>query len=190
MPKLVESMPLQLAFHTRTASIHSSMVKRFSSKTNKNGRLIRPGRIVPFTLSEFRLWLLEKLGGKAEGSVPCAYCTSPLYADTLRVDHQVPASRGGSLELSNCVCACDLCNRAKGELSADEFNAVRVVLDEMLHDGRLSIAGFQDVWKRLRGQVAIFRRFQANKPKKAESGILVDQPEQGKLLTEKLPRVF
>jgi len=156
---------------------------------NKNGRIIRPGRIVPFTLSEFRLWLLEQLGGKPEGSARCSYCTTPIFADTLRVDHKIPASLGGDLSLSNCCLSCDLCNRAKGQLSADEFHALRLVLDEMLHDGRLSVAGFQDVWKRLRGAVAIFRKFQAKKPKK-ESGFLDDQPEQQKLLVDRLPRHF
>ena len=58
----------------------------------------------------------------------------------------------------------------------------------LLHDGRLSVGGHGDIWKRLRGQTAIFRRFQANKPKKAESGLLVE-PEQGRLLTEKISRV-
>jgi hypothetical protein len=188
MSKLADQMPLAVAFHTRTASIHSSMVKRFASKSNKNGRLIRPGRIVPFTLSEFRLWLLEQLGGKPEGSARCAYCSCPVFADTLRIDHKTPASFGGDLWLSNCCVACDLCNRAKGQLSAEEFQALRIVLDEMLHDGRLSVGGHGDIWKRLRGQTAIFRRFQANKPKKAESELLVE-PEQGRLLTEKISRV-
>jgi hypothetical protein len=165
------------------------MVARFKQKQNKNGRVIRYGRLVPFTLSEFRLWLVDQLGGKPEGSARCAYCTCPLFADSLRVEHPIPASRGGELGFSNLVVACDTCNRAKGELTADEFRAVRTVLDEMLHDGRLSVAGFQDIWKRLRGQVAIFRRFPANKPKKQESGILVDEPEQGMLLSQKISRV-
>jgi len=189
MPNLKEQMPLAVCFHTRSASIHSSMVARFKQKVNKNGRVIRYGRLVPFTLSEFRLWLVDQLGGKPEGSARCAYCTTPVFADTLRVDHKIPASFGGDLSLSNCCVSCDLCNRAKGQLSADEFQALRLALDEMLHDGRLSVGGHGDVWKRLRGQTAIFRRFQANKPKKQESGILVDEPEQGRLLTEKISRV-
>jgi hypothetical protein len=189
---LKDQMPLTQAFHMRTASIHSSMVARFKQKENKNGRVIRVGRIVPFTLAEFRLWLLEQLGGKPDGSTRCAYCTCPLFADTLRVDHKIPASFGGELSLSNCCCCCDLCNRAKGQLSAGEFMALRIALDQMLHDGRLSIAGHGDVWKRLRGQTAIFRRFQANKakPKPESSGLLVDLPEQQKLLVHKLPREF
>ncbi len=185
MPKLTEGMPLQLAFHTRTASIHSSMVARFKQKQNKNGRVIRYGRLVPFTLSEFRLWLVDQLGGKPEGSARCAYCTCPLFADSLRVDHKTPASLGGDLSLANCCVSCDLCNRAKGQLSAEEFQALRFVLDEMLHDGRLSVAGFQDIWKRLRGVAVMFRRFYNPKRPKPESGILVDEPEQVRLFRSK-----
>lgn len=189
MPKLSEAMPLSLAFHVRTASVHSSMVKRFKQKIDRRGRVMRPGRIVPFTLSEFRLWLLEQLGGKPEGSTRCSYCGIPLFADTVRIDHKIPASLGGQLSLDNCCCCCDLCNRAKGALSADEFHVLRVTLDEMLHDGRLSIAGHGDIWKRLRGQAAIFRRFTPKKAK-PESGFLVEPVEQPRLLTEKLPKAF
>jgi hypothetical protein len=189
MPKLADQMPLTKAFHVRTSSIHGSMVARFKQKIDKRGRVIK-GRIVPFTLAEFRLWLLEQFGGTPEGSARCAYCNVPLFADSFRIDHRTPASLGGELALSNCCVACDLCNRAKGQLSADEFLALRIVLDEMLHNGRLSVAGHGDIWKRLRGQTAIFRRFQANKPKKVESGLLVDEiPEQARLLTTKISRV-
>lgn len=189
MPKLSEAMPLYQAFHLRTASIHSSMVKRFKPKENKNGRVIRLGRIVPFTLSEFRLWLLEQLEGKPGGTARCFYCNVPLFADTLRVDHKIPASRGGSLSLDNCCVACDRDNRMKGALTDIEFRALQVALGDMLRDGRLHPDGFKDLEKRLCGQVAIFRRFQANKPKKAESGLLVDAPEQGMLLSQKISRV-
>jgi hypothetical protein len=48
---LKDEMPLTVAFHVRSSSVHSSMVKRFAQKTNKNGRVIRVGRIVPFTLA-------------------------------------------------------------------------------------------------------------------------------------------
>lgn len=189
MPKLTDAMPLFQAFHTRTGSIHSSMVGRFKQKLNKNGRMIRVGRIVPFSLAEFRRWLLDQLGGKPEGSTRCAYCGTPLFADSLRIDHKIPASRGGSLDLSNLACSCDRDNRMKGQLTDSEFRALLVTLGDMLHDGRLHPDGFQDVLKRLCGQVAIFRKFQA-KPKKAESGFLNDVPEQQKLLVEKLPRAF
>jgi 5-methylcytosine-specific restriction endonuclease McrA len=189
MPKLSEAMPLEVAFHTRTASIYSSMVSRFKQKMDKRGRVMRQGRIVPFTLSEFRLWLLEQLGGKPDGSARCAYCNCPVFADTLRVDHKIPVSRGGDLTLVNCCVSCDRDNRMKGSLTADEFKALQVALGDLLRNGSLHPAGFEDICKRLAGQVAIFRRFQANKPKK-ESGLLVEVPEQQKLLVEKLPRHF
>lgn len=186
---LKDEMPLFQAFHVRTASIHSSMVKRFAQKENKRGRVIRVGRIVPFTLAEFRLWLLEQLGGKPEGSTRCVYCNCPLFADTLRIDHKIPVSRGGELGLSSLAVACDRDNRMKGSLTDSEFRALQVALGDLLRNGSLHPAGFEDIQKRLAGQVAIFRSFQANKPKKAESGMLVDEPEQRMLLSQKISRV-
>jgi 5-methylcytosine-specific restriction endonuclease McrA len=187
---LKDEMPLVVCFHTRTASIYSSMTKRFATKTNKRGNIIRPGRLVPFTLAEFRLWLMEKLGGKPEGSTRCAYCNTPLFADTVRVEHPVPVSRGGVLDFSNLVCACDRCNRMKGSLTDSEFKALQVVLGDMLRAGVLHPDGFKDIEKRLAGQAAIFRRFAPKKPKPESSGLLVDQPVQEKLLAHKLLREF
>lgn len=187
---LADSMPLVRAFHVRSAGIYHATVSRFKQKVNKRGNVIRAGRIVPYTLAEFRTWLLEQLGGKQDGSVRCCYCSTPLFADTLRVDHDVPASCGGSLALVNLRISCDLCNRAKGGLTAAEFLALRIVLDEMLHDGRLGVSGFQDVWRRLRGQLLKFRSFASKKtkPKPGTSGLLVDHPEQAMLLPKRLPK--
>jgi 5-methylcytosine-specific restriction endonuclease McrA len=42
----------------------------------------------------------------------CAYCTER-WADT--VDHVVPTSRGGMTSWRNCVSACAVCNRTKGD---------------------------------------------------------------------------
>jgi hypothetical protein len=47
----------------------------------------------------------------------CLYCGG--YGDT--IDHIIPKSQGGLSIFSNCVCACQQCNREKGDLSFEEF---------------------------------------------------------------------
>lgn len=50
----------------------------------------------------------------------CVYCGATTQ---LSVDHLVPLSRGGGNELGNLQCACFICNRAKNDLSDQEFRA-------------------------------------------------------------------
>ncbi len=56
--------------------------------------------------------------------VACTYCdlvgevwrTSPtnFYSDNIEIDHIVPRSAGGALDVSNLTWACTRCNRVKG----------------------------------------------------------------------------
>lgn len=160
-------MPLPKAFHLRTQSIYDSTRKRFAEKKWKSGRLAgkvrQPGRDLLYTLPEFRSWVRAQFGGAEDGMVKCAYCGTPLDAMSFRVDHIVPVSRGGILFLTNLACCCDECNRAKGELTAEEFAALKLVLKEAIDKGILSLAGYTDIWKRLKGQVLMFHK---SKPKK------------------------
>jgi len=187
---LKDEMPLFQAFHIRSARLHAHMVSRFKQKEDKRGRVMRVGRLVPFTVSELRLWLLEKLGGKPDGSARCIYCNTLIFADTLCVDHSVPVSRGGEIGFSNLEVCCDRCNRMKGSLTGVEFKALQIALGDMLRAGTLHPDGFAEIQKRLAGQAAIFRRFAPNKPKPESTGLLVDTPVQQKLLVHKLPREF
>lgn len=162
--KLDEMMPLNRAFHLRSASIYYTQVKDFKEKRNKKGRIIRVGRQLPFTLTDFRAWLAEQLGFRSDGAVKCAYCPRIISALDFRVDHEEPVSRGGSLGLSNLVLCCDVCNREKGELTATEYREVIATLDLLLSKGLLGPQGYKDVRKRLRGSLMMFRS-----KKKAES---------------------
>src|ERR1700752_3979145 len=103
-------MPLEAAFYVRSSSIFSSMRSRFKEKRNRKGRLIRVGREIPFNLEQFRAWMSEKLGGH-EGAIQCCYCGEFITAFDLRIDHTIPVSRGGSLELENLSIVCDQSNR-------------------------------------------------------------------------------
>lgn len=50
----------------------------------------------------------------------CVYCGA---TTNLSVDHIVPTSAGGGHERSNLQCACMTCNRAKNDLTDQEFRA-------------------------------------------------------------------
>jgi hypothetical protein len=47
----------------------------------------------------------------------CKYCGG--IGNT--IDHIIPKSKGGVTTFTNCVCACERCNRKKGSLSLREF---------------------------------------------------------------------
>ncbi len=61
----------------------------------------------------------------------CAYCEKQLAWSNYgregsrgawEVDHRIPLSRGGTDHLNNLSAACIDCNRAKGDMTAREFN--------------------------------------------------------------------
>jgi hypothetical protein len=153
-----ELLPRAQAFHIRSASIYSSMKKRFQQKVNKKGRIMRIGREIPFTLTDFRAWLIEQLGGSTEGMARCAYSGVPVTALDLRVDHDIPVSRGGDLGLCNLRITTDTANREKGGLTGEEYRNLLSNLEGLLQRGLLHPDGYKDIRKRLRGQTAIFRK--------------------------------
>lgn len=163
-------MPLDKAFHLRSQSIYDSMRKRFAEKRNIRGKVIRYGREVPFTLEVFRKWLLAQLDGKSGGCGVCAYCRCPLTAENLRVDHRFPPQRGGTLGLSNLAISCDPCNQAKGKLTPQEFDCLKQGLDDFLRRGILHPDGYMDIWSRLKGRLAIYKR------KRQEAKVLAKEP--------------
>jgi 5-methylcytosine-specific restriction endonuclease McrA len=62
---------------------------------------------------EIREYLLEKWGRQ------CAYCHATQVQ--LQIEHIVPKSRGGSDRVSNLALACQSCNDAKNNRTAEEF---------------------------------------------------------------------
>jgi 5-methylcytosine-specific restriction endonuclease McrA len=59
----------------------------------------------------------------------CQYCgVNCIGAGVVaQVDHVIPRSRGGTNAWRNLVCACEPCNRAKGDQTATEFGHPRVI---------------------------------------------------------------
>lgn len=152
-------MPRAQAFGTRTLSIYRNMEKRFAERRNKKGRILQIGRRVPFTLEQFRTWVLCKLGTE-EGTVPCEYCGKILSAIDVQFDHPVPVAFGGELGFQNLAPACAECNLEKGQMTGDEFSR----LNEFFKT--ISAQGAKDAKSRLRTGAGFKRlRFFGKKPK-------------------------
>ena len=147
----------------RTGSMHRDMSRRFAERKDKNGRIIQHGRLLPFTLADLRQWIQAQMP-KTHGQ--CTYCSKWIDFADFSLDHSVPASRGGTLELSNLAICCDECNRTKGRLTGSEFTAFLRALETWPEAARKDILGRLKVaegFKRL-------RYINARKPK--------PQPEQ------------
>lgn len=73
---------------------------------------------------ELRAYLQEKFHHK------CVYCGKADYDNhglRYEADHIRPRSKSGSDKVSNLVYACEPCNKAKGNMSADEFGHPEVL---------------------------------------------------------------
>jgi 5-methylcytosine-specific restriction endonuclease McrA len=80
---------------------------------------------------EIRSYLLEKWQRR------CAYCQQS--SKKFQVEHLIPRSRGGSDRLSNLVLACDSCNIAKGERTAQEFGFAHLMLEAKIPLGGAAV---------------------------------------------------
>lgn len=64
--------------------------------------------------------VLNRLYGK-HSVRPCHYCGMRVRREDATFDHLVPLCRGGYDKASNGVIACQSCNQAKGQMTAEEF---------------------------------------------------------------------
>ena len=60
----------------------------------------------------------------------CCYCLLPVGLD-FQLDHLAPIARGGSHSLLNLEVVCPRCNQLKGQLTRDEFTALRLLLNTL-----------------------------------------------------------
>lgn len=113
-----------------TCSRYARMKQRFEMRTNKKGKVIDPRR-VPFSLNDYRGWIVEKLGGE-QGEVRCEYCGHWLTLETLQSEHRIPPFRGGSLDFDNLAVSCAQCNQQKGGLSYGAFLELLTVVNRFI----------------------------------------------------------
>lgn len=137
-------------FDRKSRSLYDGLRGRLAAKKWKTGE--RAGQIrkekidIPYTLDEFRAWLMVTLEDHPE----CVYCHCSISLMTISPDHAKPVSRGGSLERKNLRGSCSPCNRTKGELLPGEYKALLDGLKTFTEVGR------NDVLKRLRGGILHF----------------------------------
>lgn len=116
---------LQAEFNKHTESVYGGMRARFGARKNDQGEITRAARPLPFTLGEFRAWLLAgPFRGSCDNAVQCRYCRAWLNAITFVPDHREPVKYGGSLGLENIDLVCDACNLSKGVLSSAAFQSL------------------------------------------------------------------
>jgi len=145
------------------------MKKRIEEKKDKNGRIIRHGRPIPFTYEELLKWMLQKFPGAISGLFPngriqCRYCKELVDCLTAAIDHEIPLKRGGDVGLSNLEAISRDCNNYKGGLTPTEFIALRNWLAGMFCD-----AARFDVEGRLKKAVKLAASVNWSRKSKAKS---------------------
>lgn len=140
---------MQRTFLKRTSQAYRNLVQRLAEKRDKNERIIRRGRELPFSLVDFRERFAYKFDENWQAH--CVYCERFITPASFQLEHPVPLVRGGSLGLDNLALSCDDCNRIKGQLLPLEFKALR--------DGLRTFpeAAQRDILGRLRGQMRFLR---------------------------------
>lgn len=161
-------------FNDATARKRNKMRARLGEKLWKSGKragqVRRHGQQLPFTLAEFRAWVMERIG---MGQAPCYYCPRMIDVRNFQPDHYEPLELGGGHGLENLRVACEDCNRIKGAMPPQDFIALMEFLDT-----RLSQRGRDDVKKRLRsGAMGLRLRHQGVAPKKPPQPVAVTQQE-------------
>lgn len=91
-----------------------------------------------FTSGE-RLLVYNKSKGR------CAICGNFVPFDNFTVDHIIPLAKGGTNEIANLQCACDMCNRIKQDILPEDLmnKLVQIILYQM----RISFD--YSIWKKI-----------------------------------------
>jgi 5-methylcytosine-specific restriction endonuclease McrA len=87
---------------------------------------------LPFDKDEFRQHVLSAMGGYEDGFFRCRYCNGFFTLEQVAVDHMLPLSRGGGVELENLDYPCKPCNARKGSMPPEEYFKLLKFLDDEL----------------------------------------------------------
>lgn len=69
----------------------------------------------------------------------CEYCgliLGPFKYNKPNLDHRQPISRGGSAGTDNLALVCGPCNRAKGEMTGEEYRGLRALVATWADGGK------------------------------------------------------
>jgi len=89
-------------------------------KRMKHESIMQGWNEAPYSLIDFRNWLIEQLGGM-QGTARCEYCNAVVDIHTLEIDHRLPVVQGGTMEFMNLAISCKCCNQQKGGMRAPAF---------------------------------------------------------------------
>jgi hypothetical protein len=110
-----------------------SLFLRLTGQTYNNmlARVMRKGFPgLPFDKDAFRHHVLRAMGGLPDGFFRCPYCSGHFALEQVAVDHAVPLSRGGGVELDNLEFPCKPCNSRKGSMTPTEYMRLLEFIDE------------------------------------------------------------
>jgi 5-methylcytosine-specific restriction endonuclease McrA len=107
-------------FTARTASTYRHMAER-------------AGKDLKFTLEDLRKKMRLAVGSA------CLFCGQKVTVKLFSLDHATPVSRGGTLALRNLAVICAPCNRAKGNMTREEFARFLVHLRTYPEEVRTSV---------------------------------------------------
>lgn len=138
-------------FLKRSSSIHSGMVQRAIEQYKK----------VPFTVAEFREWLL---GIFDHGfAARCEYSNVIITVENFSVDHKQPVSRGGVFGFANLALCTMEQNLRKGNMTVAEYMRLVAAVNSLPQDVQ------QSIWKRLEvGDVQRYAYFARLRKAKAQ----------------------
>lgn len=140
---------MEQIFLKRSGKAYHNLKSRLSEKRDKNERIIRRGRELPFSLDELRVHMRGFFD--ANWQARCPYDNRIITPRTMELEHIVPLNRGGDLNLSNLCLSDDDCNRVKGSLLPNELKALLDGLQTFPEPARRDILG------RLRGRTLFFK---------------------------------
>lgn len=108
---------------------HRIFMQRTASMYRSANERQRMAGTVPLSksLGMFREWVAAWIGKT------CRYCNEEITVRNFSLDHDVPLSRGGSGEFANLSICCSGSNKAKGNMTADEFTALTADLGVLSH---------------------------------------------------------
>jgi hypothetical protein len=123
-------------------------------------RAIKAGiKAFPFSLGDFRLWLLERFNGKPDGITRCEYSGDMLVVEDFSVDHRFPVSRGGYFGLQNLAICSKKENLRKGNMTEVEYQQFKQHVSRYVPEVQAAI------WRKL--EVGDVQRFSYFKRKRA-----------------------
>jgi 5-methylcytosine-specific restriction endonuclease McrA len=112
-----------------------SVFTRLTGQTFDNmlARVKRKGFYgLPFDKDQFREHVLSAMGGTYDGFFRCRYCRGFFALEQVAVDHAIPLSRGGGVELDNLEYPCKADNNRKGSLTPEEYFLLLEFLDSRI----------------------------------------------------------